>query len=104
MTSQGTAHGRFQRAIHRRHVQAAEMAARELGGLSLADALLLCELLANVDPARYERAALRWLQRFIDERLPPLTEVALAASALAELWHANRNAGVETLKRLIRRG
>jgi hypothetical protein len=62
MTSQGTADGRFQRAIHRRHVQAAEMAARELGGLSLADALSLCELLANVDPARYERAALRWLQ------------------------------------------
>lgn len=104
MTSQGTAHGRFERAIHRRHVQAAEMAAREMGGLSLADALLLCELLANVDPARYERAALRWLQRFIDERLPPLTEVALAASALAELRHGNRNTGVETLKRLLRRG
>ena len=63
MTSQGTAHGRFQRAINRRHVQAAEMAAREMGGLSLADALSLCELLANADPARYERAALRWLQR-----------------------------------------
>jgi len=45
MTSQGTAHGRFQRAINRRHVQAAEMAAREMGGLSLADALSLCELL-----------------------------------------------------------
>jgi hypothetical protein len=28
------------------------------------------------------RAALRWLQRFIDARLPPLTEVVLAASAL----------------------
>jgi hypothetical protein len=40
---------RFQRAIHRRHVQAAEMAAREMSGLSLADALLLCELLANTD-------------------------------------------------------
>ena len=104
MTSQGTAHGRFQRAIHRRHVQAAEMAAREMGGLSLADALMLCELLAKVDPARYERAALRWLDRFINERLPPLTEVALAASALAELRHGKRNAGVETLKRLIRRG
>jgi hypothetical protein len=37
---------------------------------------------ANTDPARYERAALRWLGRFIDERSPPLTEVALAASAL----------------------
>ena len=92
MTSQGTAHGRFQRAIHRRNVRAAEMAAREMGGLSLADALSLCELLANVDPARYERAALRWLQRFIDERSPPLAEVALATSALAELRYGNRKA------------
>ena len=90
--------------IHRRHVQAAEMAAREMGGLSLADALSLCELLANADPARYERAALRWLQRFIDERLPPLSEVALAASALAELRHGHRNVGVEALKRLLRHG
>ncbi len=103
MTSQGTPHGRFQRAIHRRNVQNAEMAAREMGGLSLADALLLCQLLANTDPARYERAALRWLQRFIDERLPPLSEVALAASALAELRHGKRNVGVETLKLLLRR-
>jgi len=61
MTSQGTPRGRFQRAIHSRHVQNAEMAAREMGGLSLADAFQLCELLANTDPARYERAALRWL-------------------------------------------
>lgn len=45
------------------------MAAREMGGLSLADALTLCALLARTDPTRYERAALRWLQRFIDERL-----------------------------------
>src|SRR4051795_7443461 len=102
MTSQGTAHGRFQRAIHRGHVQAAEMAAREMGGLSLADALALCELLAHADPARYERAALRWLERFIDERLPPLTEVALAASALAELRHGERHVGLDALKRLVR--
>jgi hypothetical protein len=104
MTSQGTARGRFQRAIHRRHIQAAEVAAREMGGLSLADALLLCELLANVDPARYERAALRWLGRFIEERTPPLTEVVLAASALAELRHGKRSVGVDALKRLLRRG
>jgi hypothetical protein len=80
------------------------MAAREMGGLSLADALLLCELLANADPARYKRAALRWLQRFIDERLPPLAEVALAASALAELRHGHRDIGLQTLKQLLRRG
>jgi len=64
--------------------------------------LALCELLANTDPARYERAALRWLERFIGERSPPLTEVALAA-ALAELRHGKRNVGVETLRRLLDR-
>jgi hypothetical protein len=79
------------------------MAAREMGGLSLADALLLCELLAKTDVQRYERAVLRWLQRFIDERLPPLIEVALAASALAELRHGRRKVGVETLKVMLRR-
>ena len=72
--------------------------------MSLADALSLCELLAKADPARYERAALRWLQRFIDERLPPLTELALASAALAELRHGKRSTGVETLKRLLHGG
>lgn len=74
-----------------------------MGSVSLADALLLCELLAKADPKRYERAALRWLVGFIDERLPPLSEVALAASALAELRHGRRKLGVETLKALVRR-
>jgi hypothetical protein len=58
----------------------------------------------EADPKRYERAALRWLQRFIDERLPPVTEVTLAASALAELRHGQRNVGLETLKGLLHRG
>jgi len=53
---------------------------------------------------RYERAALRWLEPFINEKLPPVTEVALAASALAELRHGERNTGVEALKRLLRHG
>jgi hypothetical protein len=74
------------------------------GRMSLADALMLCELLAKADQSRYERAALRWLQRFIDERAPPLTELSLAASALAELRHGKRNVGIETLRRLLRRG
>jgi hypothetical protein len=66
------------------------MAAREMGGLSLADALLFCELLANADPARYERAALRWLERFIEERLPRLTEVALPSSDTANATPESR--------------
>jgi hypothetical protein len=60
--------------------------------------------MAGLGPERYERAALRWLQRFIDERLPPPAEVALAASALAELRHGRRAVGVETLKRLLHHG
>jgi hypothetical protein len=97
----GDSQGRFGRAIRDWHLRRAEMAAREMGGLSLDDALSLCELLASLDPERYERAALRWLQRLIDERLPPLTEVVLAAAALAELRNGNRTVGLEALKRLL---
>jgi hypothetical protein len=71
------------------------MAAREMGGLSLADALSLCKPLANADPARYERAALRWLHLSLRLRLMP--------RALAELRHGKRGVGVEALKLLLRR-
>ena len=46
MTSQGTAHGRFQRAIRNRNLRNAEMAARAMGELSLPDALAFYLLLA----------------------------------------------------------
>jgi hypothetical protein len=104
MTSQGTAHGRFTRAVANGNLREAEMAARELGGLSLDDALKLCVMLAERDPQRFERAALRWLSRFIEERLPPLAEVALAAVALAELRHGPRGTGRDSLSLLVRRG
>jgi hypothetical protein len=39
MASQGTAHGRFERAIKRGNLFQAELAIREMGGLSLLDAL-----------------------------------------------------------------
>src|SRR5438034_7988960 len=103
MTSQGTASGRFGRAIRDRHLRRAETAAREMGGLSLEDALSLCELLADFDPSRYESAARRWLQRFLEERSPPLAEVTLAVSALSEVRHGTRAIGVETLRGLLRR-
>jgi hypothetical protein len=56
MTSQGTASGRFTRAIQRGHLFAAEMAAREMGSLSLSDALALCLLYEREqDPATKRR-------------------------------------------------
>jgi hypothetical protein len=80
------------------------MAAREMGGLSLADALLLCELLANVDPARYERAVCVGFSGSLTSGCRHSPRSRLPRSALAELRHGRRNVGVEALKRLLRRG
>jgi hypothetical protein len=58
MTSQGSAYGRFQRAMQRAQLFHAELAARELGHLSLADALALALLIAQVEPQRWPKSAL----------------------------------------------
>jgi hypothetical protein len=103
MTSQGSAHGRFQRAIKRRHLLAAEMAARELGGLNLAEALDLTLLMREIDRWRFERAAARWLERFIEEQAPTLSEIALASTALAEVGGAGDGSLRELLRQKARR-
>ena len=103
MTSQGTAHGRFSRALANRNQRGAEDAARELGRLSLEDALGLCVLSLQAAPARYERGAVRWLERFIAEKGPSLEDVGLAVGALAELRNGNGAASMFTPKRLVRR-
>ena len=46
MTSQGSAHGRFTRALQQRNLRGAEIAAKEMGTLSLIDALDYGALLA----------------------------------------------------------
>jgi hypothetical protein len=104
MTSQGTAHGRFTRAIRDRHVRRAEMAAREMGELALADALDFCLLLAEADPERWPRASARWLGRLIIES-PAITlnEVMLAAAAMQGLEGPDRPLAVQTLKHLASR-
>jgi hypothetical protein len=51
------------RAVRRRHVLAADMAARELGALSLSDELALCLLYEREQDPRFERAFRPWLSR-----------------------------------------
>jgi hypothetical protein len=86
MTSQGTAHGRFQRAIQRGQLSHAELAARELGFFNLANALALTVLLAREDPARFERADVRWHGRFaLETKGLELWESQLVLAALAAL-------------------
>ena len=57
MTSQGSAHGRFSRAVKQRNLFGAEMAIREMKTVSLVDALDYLDLLAEVKPEKLEQAA-----------------------------------------------
>jgi len=67
MTSQGSAHGRFTRAVKTRNLWAAETAMREMGAVSLLDALDCLDLLAAARPDRFDRAAVRWHGRLETE-------------------------------------
>ena len=67
MTAQGHPRAIFKRAIESGTVLIAEMAAREVGSLNLAEALELVCLYAEADPSKFERAALRWHTRFVTE-------------------------------------
>lgn len=64
---------------------AAEDAARELKTVSLGDALDLVRLYAERGSPKYERAAVRWLERYVVEGAPGLREVAATAAMLVEL-------------------
>jgi hypothetical protein len=85
MTSQGTAHGRFTRAIKSGHVLHAEMAARELGSLSLSDSLALVLLRQREGSDKFERAGRRWLRRMQVHRSLRHREVELLRGALGAL-------------------
>ena len=86
MTSQGSAHGRFARAIKQGNLWAAEMSARELRGLALDDALDLVALIARSRPDRLEQAAIRWHGRLeVESQMLTLDEAQFALAALARL-------------------
>ena len=70
MTAQPNAHVRFRRAIERRALWMAEDAARELPNLPLEDALQLVHMYAERRSPKYEKAALRWLERYLTRAAP----------------------------------
>jgi hypothetical protein len=83
LTAQPHAHVRFRRAIERRAPWLAEDAAREPPNLPLEDLLQLVHLYAERGSPKYEKAALRWLERYLTETSPRLQHVAEIASTLA---------------------
>jgi hypothetical protein len=103
MTSQGSAHGRFTRAIKQRDLFGAELAIREMKTVSLVDALDYLDLLADVKPEKLEQAALRWHGRLeLEASLMTMAESQLALAALATLCAGERDS-IEILRRLLRR-
>jgi hypothetical protein len=62
-TSPGRPRTLFANALRAGNLTVAQGLARELGRISLAEALELLALIAKKDPRRHPRAAARWLQR-----------------------------------------
>ena len=97
----GTTHGTFQRALARGNVSVALATARELGSLSLDDALALTELLARVGDPRFEAAAVRWLGRLACERRVGLETLRLATALVAALPDEAAGAAAHDLLRRL---
>jgi hypothetical protein len=103
LTAQGLPRATFKRAIARGNVTMAEATAREFA-LSLKDALQLVLLYAAYEPAKVERAALRWFARYLDEgRDVSLLTAQVALAALGELRNGEAEAAVKFLVGLTRR-
>ena len=79
---------RLGQAIEELDADVALATAREMGYVSLYDALRLCRMLARAGDPRYERAAVRWMLRLKSETDASLPELELAAAGLGVLARA----------------
>jgi hypothetical protein len=88
--------------LQRGELEQAEMAAREMGKLSLIDALSLVCAYARKGSPKFEPAAVRWLARLASEgRDVRLDELQLAVAALVSLRGRKRDGAEKTLLRLL---
>src|SRR5690242_8791555 len=86
VTSDGSAYARFRRALETGNELLVLGAARELPQIALDDALRIFLVLRDGDPARYDRAAVRWLGRFaLEARAVTIRDLRAAAAALDAL-------------------
>jgi hypothetical protein len=75
---------RASRALAAGSLSAVEQAAFEVPFVPLAQARSLVELYAEKGDPKYERAALKYLARYLTEEDPSLADVAQMAALLAE--------------------
>jgi hypothetical protein len=85
MTSEGSSYTIFTSALERRSLLGVRSAVANLPAPPpLDDALLICLLVLQQEPERYERAALKWLGRLLlEHRGVSLRQAELAAAYLA---------------------
>ena len=79
----------------------AEGLARELGRISLAEALELTILISKKESKRLQRVGARWLERYLQECEPTLAQVALAVVSLCALSEEEPREPVRVLRALI---
>jgi hypothetical protein len=103
-TSQGRPYTVFRRALERGNLLVAEATAREVGRISLAEALELTFLIARKEPGRHPRVAARWLLRYLEERAEAtIAEAAMVAGCLEALGGDSHGEAAQALRAMAER-
>jgi hypothetical protein len=84
VTSEGHPGARLQRALAAGNLIAAEQAAFDVPFVPLTGARALVVAYAEKGDRKFERAALRYLRRYLEEADPSLADAAQVAALLAE--------------------
>jgi hypothetical protein len=93
----------FLRALERGNLIVAEATAREVGQISLAEALELTALIARKEPHRHSRVAARWLRRYLAEQdSVALEEVGLIVGCLTALRSSHHEVALAVLRGMTR--
>jgi hypothetical protein len=71
-------------ALKNGNVWVADAVARELPKVSLEDALKLVHLYAEKESPKFEKAAIKWLRRYLNEASPELSDLAKVVAELTQ--------------------
>jgi hypothetical protein len=104
LTSQGHPRTIFKRALEHDNLVLAEVTAREIGRVTIAEALELTALVARKQPDRYGRFAARWLCVYLEEHeQATLEDVEVLVSNLRSLaTRKDRGSALAILRKAAR--
>ena len=104
VTSQGSSYGRLRRALDTGNATIALAAAADLEHVGLEDALELLLVILDSEPARFDRAAIRWHGRYCREvKDVDLLEAQAVLACLAALRGSRPASAAHALADLVHR-